>query len=327
MRDFVAAVDGGGTKTAIALADRDGAVTILPRAAGCNPQDNPAWAENLSQAIGQITSVGVPAFVVLGLPGHGEVPDHDAAMDRLVARHLSAALVMNDVALAWHGAFAGEEGVLLLAGTGSMAMASGPDGLHRVGGWGDLIGDEGSAFWIGQTALRLASQAWDGRREGPDLAFARALLARMGLSDATPFPFLDWLMGQPHPRTAIAELAQVVDSLAQAGDPAAQGLLVEAARELSLQARAAARRAGLAPGFSWCPAGSVFHSRFLSRAVADALGQPPQAGRLDALGGGLWLAAQKAGWAPDLRWQSRLRRGLGLEAEPADPSPGAEDAE
>jgi glucosamine kinase len=313
MQDFVAAVDGGGTKTAIATADRDGTVTVLPQVAGCNPQDNPLWAENLTRALRQITASGQPEFAVLGLPGHGEVPDHDAAMERLVEGQLNHALVINDVALAWHGAFTEGHGVLLLAGTGSMAMASGPEGLHRVGGWGDLIGDEGSAFWIGQAALRLASQAWDGRRGTADLAFAESLLGRMGLSATAPFPFLDWLMGQAHPRTAMAELARDVDALAGAGDPSALALLQRAADELALLARTAARRAGLDPGFPWCPAGSVFRSTTLSGAVARALGRPPQAIRFDALGGGLWLAAQRAGWPPDMHWQDRVRHGLGLD--------------
>jgi glucosamine kinase len=306
MGGFVAAIDGGGTKTAVAVADKSGTVTHLPPVAGCNPQDNPAWADNLRQAIGQITTRGQPAFTVLGLPGYGEVPTHDAAMDALVAGLLPGALVLNDVALAWHGAFAGAAGVLLLAGTGSMAMASGPKGLHRVGGWGDLIGDEGSAFWIGQTALRMAAQAWDGRLGMPETAFANALLVTLGLSAEHPFPFLDWLMAQDHPRAAIAAVARHVDALALAGDETAGAILTGAAEELARQARAAAGLSGLKDGFDWCHAGSVFQSRGLLDGVAKELGRRPVAAQLDALGGGLWLAAESAGWGPDAAWKAML---------------------
>ncbi|MCC5975595.1 MAG: hypothetical protein JJT81_16300 [Rubellimicrobium sp.] len=307
----MAAIDGGGTKTAAAIADRTGRVTVLPELGGCNPQDNPGWADTLQSAIAAITARGAPSFTIAGLPGHGEVPDHDRAMERLVTGLLPQADVINDVAMAWHGAFAGAEGVLVLAGTGSMAMAAGPAGLHRVGGWGDLIGDEGSALWIGQEALRLCAQAWDGRRGAADRAFAEALSVRLSLVADHPFPFLDWLMQQPHPRIAMAGVARHVDALADAGDAVAQAILARAGEELVIQAQAVAGRAGLGRGFDWTSAGSVLRSRTVAQAVAQGLGRAPIQPRLDALRGGLWLAAERAGWAPGQAFRASLARGEG----------------
>lgn len=311
MDGIVAAIDGGGTKTASAIADRQGRVTMLPELGGCNPQDNPGWADTLRSAIGAITAHGAPVFTIAGLPGFGEVPDHDRAMEALVTGHLPRAEVINDVAMAWHGAFAGAEGVLVLAGTGSMAMAAGPAGLHRVGGWGDLIGDEGSALWIGQEALRLCAQAWDGRRGGAERAFAASLLVRLELVADHPFPFLDWLMQQPHPRVAMAGVAAHVDALAEAGDAVAQAVLGRAGHELVVQARAVAVRAGLGEAFDWCPAGSVLRSRSVTGAVSRGLGRAPARPRLDALRGGLWLAAERASWAPGPAFRVSLAGGAG----------------
>jgi glucosamine kinase len=307
MSDLIAAFDGGGTKTAGAMADRHGNIHILQSLGGCNPQDNPAWAGVLTAAIGQALSrARSPAHVVLGLPGYGEVPRHDQAMAALVADILpGGATVLNDVALAYHGAFAGTPGVMILAGTGSMAMAQGPAGLVRTGGWGDLFGDEGSAFWIGRRALALASRALDGRSS--DSAFAIALMDIMALDPAAdPFAPLNWLMQEAHPRSSIASVARHVDDLAERGDPVAAAILDRAVAHLVWQGTAAAAKAGLSVGYDWSSAGSVFRSSRVAQGVMAGLGRPETPPRLDALGGGLWLAARAAGWEPDARWIARV---------------------
>jgi glucosamine kinase len=307
MTELIAAIDGGGTKTAAALADRRGNIIALPSLAGCNPQDGDGWEVVLTAALGQVMARARGLVrVTLGLPGFGEVPHHDAAMLALVGSVLSEGVeVMNDVALAYHGAFAGAPGVLILAGTGSMAMAMGPKGLHRVGGWGDLFGDEGSAFWIGRRALTQVSRALDGRTG--DRAFADALLELMGLdAGADPFAPLNWIMSEPLPRASIAGVARHVDALAVAGDPVASAIMTRAAGHLVWLVRSAAAQAGLTEGYDWCHAGSVFRSAAMVAGVSDGLGRAPEPARLDALGGGLWLAAEAAGWAPDAGWIARV---------------------
>lgn len=304
---WVAAIDGGGTKTAAALADRRGDVVILPEGAGCNPQDGPGWDAVLREALGRVVRApGGCAALVLGLPGHGEVPAHDAAVLDLVQALVPIPFeTMNDVFLAHLGAFGGGEGVLLLSGTGSMAVAQGRWGAVRVGGWGDVLGDEGSAAWIGREALTLAARALDGRAPEAE-GFARALCARLGPGAAGDFAPLAWLMAQPgSPRAAVAAAARHVDALVQEGDADALGLLAAAARHLALAARVAARRAGLPAPLSWCPAGGAFRSVPLREAVARELGpfRPP---RLTALGGGLLRAAHLAAWAPGDAWAARV---------------------
>jgi N-acetylglucosamine kinase len=301
-------VDGGGTKTAAALADRRGEVLILPSAAGCNPQDGPGWDAVLREVLGRVLAAqGGVAAAVIGMPGHGEVPAHDAEAAALLRDLLPCPFeALNDVILAHLGAFGGGEGVLVLSGTGSMAVARGPAGFARVGGWGDVLGDEGSAAWIGREALALAARAMDGRV--PEArAFAAALVARLGPAAAGDFAPLTWLMGQEGtPRAAVASVAREVDALARDGWGEALDLLRRAAGELALAARAAAGQVGLAPGFRWVPAGGAFRSERLRAEVVAALGQGPEAPRLSALGGGLLRAAEVAGWAPDAAWGARV---------------------
>lgn len=305
---WVAALDGGGTKTALALASRAGEVLLLPEAAGCNPQDGPGWDAVLSAALARAAQAeGGLAAAVLGIPGRGEVPAHDTAVDALLARLLPVHFeAMNDVALAHLGAFGGGAGVLLLAGTGSMAWARGPAGEARVGGWGDAFGDEGSAHWIGREALALASRIMDGR-EPKHPAFASALCEALGA--AGPFGPLAWLMAQGAPRAAVAGVAQVVDAIASRphGDETvhARKLLGHAGKQLGILAITAARRAGLDHPLAWVAAGSVFRSARVSREVERLFG-PSSSPRLTTLGGGLKRAATRAGWAPDEAWATRV---------------------
>jgi N-acetylglucosamine kinase-like BadF-type ATPase len=309
---WVAALDGGGTKTALALASRAGEVLVLPQGAGCNPQDGPGWDEVLSDLLGRAARAeGGLAAAALGIPGRGEVPAHDAAVDALLARLLPMPFeAMNDVALAHLGAFGGGEGVLLLAGTGSMAWARGPTGEARVGGWGDAFGDEGSAHWIGREALSLASRAMDGRdlaSPGFDPpAFARALCERLGPEAAGPFGPLTWLMDQGGGRAAVAGVARHMDALADEGHEVARKLLHAAAVQLAALARAAAERVGLPSVKPWVPAGGTFGSARLRRYVEASLRAAPSLPRLSTLGGGLFRAATLAAWEPDRAWAARV---------------------
>lgn len=309
---WVAALDGGGTKTALALASPAGEVLVLPEGAGCNPQDGPGWDGVLSTVLARAVGVdGGLAAAALGIPGRGEVPSHDAAVDALLARLLSCPHeAMNDVALAHLGAFGGGEGVLLLAGTGSMAWARGPTGEARVGGWGDAFGDEGSAHWIGREALSLASRAMDGRdlaSPGFDPpAFARALCGRLGSEAAGPFGPLAWLMAQGGGRAAVAGVARHMDPLADEGHELARKLLHDAAWHLATQARVAAERVGLPSVEPWAPAGGTFGSARLRRYVEASLRAAPSHPRLSTLGGGLLRAAALAAWEPDDAWAARV---------------------
>ncbi|CAK8743731.1 hypothetical protein SODG_006867 [Sodalis praecaptivus] len=113
------------------------------------------------------------AAASFGLPRHGEMEEDSRRQEQVIARLISAlAQVDNDVRIAFDGALGGKAGVLILAGTGSMAWSSRnrPRDPHfRVGGWGEDIGDEGSAYWIGLQAITAVCRHLDGRTDAPTL--------------------------------------------------------------------------------------------------------------------------------------------------------------
>ena len=157
--EIVLGLDGGGTKTEIALVARDGQVVRFLAGPGLDPMAGD-WEARLAA---MATGLGPVRAAVLGLPYFSEVAEISARQQAVASRLFgTAAQVRNDVDVAFEGALGGQDGVLILAGTGSMAWARGAAGTARAGGFGDAFGDEGSANWIGRIALNLVSRHLDG---------------------------------------------------------------------------------------------------------------------------------------------------------------------
>jgi N-acetylglucosamine kinase len=174
------------------------------------------------------------------------------------AEHL---IVTHDGAIALAGATSGAPGIAVISGTGSIAVGRNTRGeTARAGGWGYMFGDEGGAFDIVRQALRAIlreHEGWGGRT-----ALTPALLEAAGASDANELLHLfykpEW------PRQRVAGLAQVVNQIADDGDPIAAGVLQHAAQELALLAGSVRRqlwREGEPARVAWI--GGVFNSAIL----------------------------------------------------------------
>ena len=216
--------------------------------------------------------------------------------------------ILNDVDAAHIGAFAGHAGILILSGTGSMAWARGAEGRsHRVGGWGEAVGDEGSGHWIGLRVLGQVTQSLDGR--APHTGLVEALFGELGLDLANPSDSIEgWVSNLAHPRSAIAALAPLAMRLAEANDPAALFIIDAAAQELHRHVTAIERHIGV--GLPWSYAGGSFKSPLLLAAVAERIGRPPVLPRLPPIGGALLAAARLADWSTEDSWIERLRASL-----------------
>lgn len=301
--EHVLGLDGGGTRTRVVLVNREGSIARYGETAGLDPTSVAQAPELLRW---QLAGLGTPSAATLGLPYHGEIVEVTDWQTRIAAETLGpGARVLNDVALAHKGAFAGGNGVMILAGTGSMAWAEGPAGSVRVGGYGDRFGDEGSAYWIGRMALATASHEIDGRT--PESGFAEALCARMGVEGEA---LIDWTYSQIEPRKAIAALARDVSALGQTGDAVARSILVSAGDELSLAGRVAGQRAGLGRPCRWSFSGGVFADPIICAAVRAKMETEAQPAMLPPVGGAVIDAAQRAGWTTSDKWIATLARNL-----------------
>lgn len=296
MTRSVLAIDGGGTKTAGLVADEHGNVTRLKSSTGCNPHDDGDWKAGLGAVLRQVSIVD---FAVVGMPGFGEIPKFDA----IVVDHIQSILganhvIINDVELAFRGAFPASDGVLVLAGTGSMAVGSVNGVVKRSGGWGNLIGDEGSGYWIGQQALVLATAELDGR--APRTGFAAKLKLALDVPKHE-FGLLDWAMQGESSRARIASVAAKVDELSQSGDAVAHSILDAAAQHLITLAQAFSSNTP-----NWAHAGSVFQSTQILDSLTKTLG-PPTPLFTSALGGGLCHAASLANWNVSSDWIEKIK--------------------
>ncbi len=309
MPEWILGLDGGGTKTVLAVANQTGKVLEVIAGAGINPFDNTAWQTELTKILDQVSvTPDQLAFSSFGMPGYGE-------SDTVSAEQLKAARswagehceVQNDVAVAFVGALAGGSGVLVLAGTGSMAWAEHGNRVARVGGWGEGFGDEGSAHWIGLQALQKLSWSIDGRLR--DAEYRNALLEHIGIKD---IELITWFYNLTHPRPKIAALAKAVDKLAGFGNLTAKYILIEAAQHLTQLGLAAQKQLKLEQS-SFSFAGSVFKSLTVRETVkhnfsSHGIWREP---RGSPLAGALLSAAKHAGWDVNQNWLDHINQDLG----------------
>ena len=234
---FLIGIDGGGSSTRARLQDRQGQLLGLGWAGPSSLSSAAAQAwENVHQAIVQaFKQAGLPTAppgdcaIGLGLAGAGSAARADAF--RRQAPAYAALALDSDAAAALLGAYAGRAGLLIAAGTGSVALLQTPDGSRRLaGGWGFGVGDEGGGAWLGQHAVQLAQQALDGRAAAG--ALAHAVWQAVGSDRAA---LLNW--ARQAGQAEHAALAPLVFTLANS-DAAAARLLDHAAGELAALALA-----------------------------------------------------------------------------------------
>jgi len=191
--NWLAAVDGGGSRTRVRVWDRQGVLLGTAEAgpSGLGQGTAQAWA-HIGEALalvgarlGKIVPIA-QITLAMGLAGVNNAEWRSAF---LAANPGYAALgLYSDAETALAGAHGGVPGILLISGTGSIAMARTVDGgLRSVGGWGFPVGDEGSGAALGLQAMRLAQQAIDGRRSASPLTAAVCAQTGPG-ADA----MLDW---------------------------------------------------------------------------------------------------------------------------------------
>ena len=240
----VVGVDGGGSSTRVYVADER--AQVLFKTTGDGSAVRPGEEAISAAVIGTLVRNAVidaemghllPRALVVGVAGVGREAQKSALQQELERLDIAeTVVVISDAEAAMEDAFGERPGILLIAGTGSIAWGRSPAGtLQRCGGWGPLIGDEGSGAWLGRKALQVIAAANDGRE--PETALTGALLTALELdevpaiiawaADASPADF--------------ATLAPAVLSAAEVGDLRANTIVTMAVEELSLHIRALAR--------------------------------------------------------------------------------------
>lgn len=258
-------IDGGGTKTNFLSIDGTGRQLAAHRAPGTD-----VHAMGM-EAVCRIVREGVETVcaglrkddvrgICFGMPSYGENgPDDTDYAARL--QNCLAPLplrIVNDVEAGLAGALALRPGVVIVCGTGAMALGRDAHGrVIRAGGWADYFSDEGSGLWLGKKALELFSKESDGRLpRGPLYS-----LIRRELCLRTDVELNNLVRSRyERSRQQTASLQRILLEAARSGDSAAKAAYTQAAGELALAAEAVIARADFSGAPSVSYIGGVWHS-------------------------------------------------------------------
>jgi N-acetylglucosamine kinase-like BadF-type ATPase len=232
-------IDGGGSKTEFALINQAGDILATH-------QEGPAYYLEIGiEALRAMLARGILAtleqislspaglsFAFLGLPAYGEDSRLLAELDTVAAPTLRTGSYRcgNDMVCGWAGALACRDGINIVAGTGSITYGEFEGRSARAGGWGELFGDEGSAYWVAREGLTLFSRMSDGRTSrGPLYELVRSHFAlRHDLDLCAAVYGTSQVL-----RSEFARLAKLVGQAAESGDGEARKIFGRGADELA----------------------------------------------------------------------------------------------
>ena len=245
MAQLVVGVDGGGSKTHVILANGKG--KELGSLVGDGSAVRPGEALTSAETIGALVRDALthaeitdkPSLLVAGIAGTGREKERKALLRALQGEGLADEVqVVTDAEIALADAFGVEgAGILLVAGTGSVAYGRGPAGaFRRCGGWGPDVGDEGSGAWIGRRALSVVTSSADERE--PETRLMGALMTALELE--TIEDIIPWA-AKASPKD-LAAIAGHVTTLAADRDLRANSICTVAAEELVVHIRTLARQ-------------------------------------------------------------------------------------
>lgn len=301
---LILGVDAGGTKTIYALAEGS-KVLARTRAGSIKPlRVEFALAEqHFAEAMTALAAasgrkISEVTVVVIGTAGISlkQTPDW---MRKLVSAHTTARLdLCGDEEIALDAAFFGGRGVLVMAGTGSNVMGRSSDGLcQNVGGWGPLLGDQGSGHWVGLEGLRAALRAHDHGRTSGLMASVLEHWQCRAVED-----LLTCVYGPEKPD--FSQLAPLVRTAAEAGDADCLAVLERGGRLLGEDAAEACRKVmaldgGVTPHVAYTGS-AISQIPAIRKALAAALhAEFPEAklaeDPVDSVEGALWRARRVLG--------------------------------
>lgn len=298
---FVMGVDGGATKTLAAVLDVRGQTVHLGHGGSSNPDSVGARAatDSLIRATDEaIARAGIAPeqldAAVLAIAG----TDTDAVAAHVHKLRPSGWVVVNDVVGAWATATDARPGVGAISGTGSNVFGVGADGrAWRAGGWGHVLGDEGSGYWLAVESIKAA--LCDRERSGPETDLSEAAMDFFDVPSVEALAAL--VYSKPLAKGEIAAFTIETARVAYAGDAVARALYTRAADEIARQIAAVVEQTGLAGEFPVGLIGSAFKAgELFVQPLTGAIRKfAPQAQvavvEMSPVGGCVLLAARASG--------------------------------
>lgn len=247
---YIVGLDCGGTSSQALLATRYGQILGRGQGGPANYQVNgvEGVVASVTEAIGQalrdielelsqLKEKGV--VLALGVSGASRESEIQTLTRAFQQEGFPDVVLNHDASIALLGALSGSDGVAVISGTGSIAYGQRGERSSRVGGWGYILGDEGSAYWIALQALHQVMQGYDGRLpEDPLLREAVCQYFEIVKPDA----LIPIVYKSPINRGYIGGFSKIVTTLAKDGHQRSQSILAQAGRELGRLALASLTR-------------------------------------------------------------------------------------
>jgi N-acetylglucosamine kinase-like BadF-type ATPase len=261
----VLAIDAGQTGMKVRSQHGEHATDVLFDGIRTHEPLLPQLADVVRAAISRTGAT--PDIVTAGISGLTERDaDANALLAMLSETGIPRVVLAHDSTTSFLGALGDTRGAVVAAGTGVVTLAVGSDAIARVDGWGHIMGDAGSGYWIGREALDAVMRAHDGR--GPSTALSDVVQERWADLDQAYIV----LQGSHDRVRLVASFAGDVARLAEEGDDVARSITERAAGELALSVTTAIERvAQRADSLAVCAMGGVFRSRLLRDAFEEAV--------------------------------------------------------
>lgn len=232
--DYIIGVDSGGTSTKTAAYDLKGNLIQATETGFGNLLNNQTQGlANIRKSLDNIFAElkeDLCELIVLGVAGV-DSGDFKETIIRELSHYHPKVVVLNDAWMAHYALLGGANGCLIISGTGSIVIGKNQDKNDRVGGWGNLLGDEGSGYDIARKLVKIVLDTYD-----TDVAYSP--LAKKLMQDggfATPFEIVKFVYSSS--KDQIAQLSMIAVEAAEEGDQEAIKLFTEAGVDLANQTK------------------------------------------------------------------------------------------
>lgn len=244
---YVIGIDGGGTKTILKIADMEGKLVTVCEGGPSNINSN--GKQNVEDILKKLIFDGVEKVggkfencrsLCLGTAGAGREKDRNI-LEGIIRNigYNGELIVTDDAQTALYGGVGSSEGIIIISGTGSICYGRNSSGKTcRAGGWGHIIGDEGSGYYIGQKVLSHVMRSYDGREEHTLLT--SMILKHLKLEKVEDL--IEYVYRSGAGKKEISGIARLADNAWLLGDETAHKILIDAADELFICARAVIER-------------------------------------------------------------------------------------
>lgn len=303
---YIMGIDGGGTKTKLLLTDASGRLIFEEEGGPSNI--NVTGYESVKQVLGEMVlralnkTGAVPSdclSLCMGATGAGRKTEKEKIKEIFKTLGFECQItITDDATIALYGGLGGKAGIMVISGTGSICLGRNNEGrIYRCGGWGHIIGDEGSGYDIGRNILISIMRGFDGRE--PQSAMTPMVLKHLSLDN--PEELVEYVYRRGISKKEIAALAVFADAGCEVKDAAAMKIIERSAEEIHCAVVTVINKLGFTGKVEVCVGGGVLtKSKFLRESFTRLLNQShPDAQvitmRKDAAWGAVYMAMELAG--------------------------------